>query len=367
MGRPIKSTFIGNTATAGNQLTISAWVLGDSQARTGFITKQKGTRKYMAQTTDGDNIFVNSVDLTNNAIAAAGQAAIAVTPYGASGSGAAGNATVGLYSTVIVTDGTGSDTADYVPGELLTVVGGTNTAVATVRVNSVHARIANAAAGGSGFTVGDRLSFTSANYLFPMVLTVATTTGNGAVATVNITSGGSYAASPVPTSPLAYTSAVTTNAGAAGATFNIGWGLNTVSPVAGGVFTAIPSNPISLIGSAAGTGGTVNGKWTVNGVVLSRGGTGYTGAPAVTFSGGTPTTNAQAIATLLNSNVSVVSIYAGGNYATIPSVAFANTAATEYAMKIEDHTVTTWSGNVYTWYASGTTLTVANSATLPVA
>jgi hypothetical protein len=367
MGRPIKKNLIGNTATSGQQIQVSAWVYGDSQARNGYLVRQQGTGHYIAHVDYSGDSFQDTVALQNSSPTAAGQATVTVTPYGASGSGVSANATVGLYSTVIVTDGTGSTSASYAPGEVLTVVGGTNTAVATVTVHTVHARAAAVNDNANGYTVGDTFTFTSGDYLIPTVLRVATTTGNGQVATVTVTTGGSYTNPTLPTNPVTPTSAVTANTGVTGATFNIGWGLNTTSPAAQGVFTAIPSNPISLVGSALGTGATVNGRWTVNGVVMGVNGTGYDGAPLVSFVGGSPTGYAQAFSTVSSGGVSSVTVYAGGNYASIPSVTFTKTASTEYAYKINDDTVVTWGGNVYTWYGTGTTLTAAYTATITTA
>lgn len=367
MGRPVKKSLIGNTAASGQQIQVSAWIHGDSQARNGYLVRQQGTGHYIAHVNNGGTSYEGSVALQNSAPAAEGQATVTVTPYGAGGINAAGRATVGLYSTVIVTDGTGSTSASYAPGEVLTVVGGTNTAIATVTVNTVHARIAAVNNNANGFTVGDTFTFTSNDYLIPTVLRVATTTGNGQIATVSVSTGGSYSNPVLPTNPVTPSSTVTANAGVTGATFNIGWGLNTTSPAAAGVFSAIPSNPISLVGSALGTGATVNGRWAVNGVVMSNNGTGYDGAPLVSFVGGSPTGYAQAYSTVSAGGIGSVTVYAGGNYASIPSVAFVKTAAAEYAYKINDDTVVTWGGNVYTWYSTGTTLTAPYTATITTA
>ena len=60
---------------------------------------------------------------------------------------------------------------------------------------------------------------------------------------------------------------------------------------------------------------------TVGSIVITDGGLGYTSAPAITFSGGSPTTTASATATLTKSFISYFLILSGGsNYTTAPQV-----------------------------------------------
>lgn len=76
MGRPLKKQqFFGNTGLAGRQIQVSAWVPGDSQARTGYIVKQEGTRRYKV-TTSGGTGYCN---LKATAVAAAGEMTITAT------------------------------------------------------------------------------------------------------------------------------------------------------------------------------------------------------------------------------------------------------------------------------------------------
>lgn len=62
---------------------------------------------------------------------------------------------------------------------------------------------------------------------------------------------------------------------------------------------AVPSNPLptSTMG-AGGTGFTFTAVWEVASVTLVNPGSGYTSTPSVTFSGGSPTTNATATSTI---------------------------------------------------------------------
>lgn len=126
--------------------------------------------------------------------------------------------------------------------------GATATGVATVELDGVT--VTN---GGSGWTGGEGQTITYAN---GVVLQVSTVTGFGQVATINIVSRGSYigsAGDPLNTGPFAQTS--TTYAGGTGTVMTFTWRLNTVE--------------------------------------VTSPGTGYVGAPAVTFiNGGASTATA---------------------------------------------------------------------------
>ena len=287
MGRPIKKLYIGNTSGTGQQLAINAWLPGDTQARTGFIVSQKGTGRYSVQTADGTgNVFVNTVSIQSGAPAAAGQASILVTPYGASGSGATANAVVGASHVTV-------------------------------------------AAGGSNYTVGDTLTF-STGWSTNAVLTIAGTTGAGAVSAVTITNSGARSLT-LPAPGVSCNTSTTSNISAASATFTFD-------------------------------------KWVVKSVAVGVAGSGYDAAPTVSFSTAGSTIPATATATLSGTTVGSIAVgYGGLNYTSIPAVSFTNLSVTDYARKINDDTVVTWGGNSYTWYPTGTALTTPNSAVLPTA
>jgi hypothetical protein len=101
---------------------------------------------------------------------------------------------------------------------------------------------ATVSGGGTGYTVGDVLSVTGGTLASgtPATLTVATLSGS-AVATVTITNAASY--------------------------------------------TALPSNPVSVTGGT-GSGATFTIGWGVNTIVVGTAGSGYVEQPTVTFSSG---------------------------------------------------------------------------------
>ena len=369
MGRPLKKTLIGNTAQSGQQIAINAWVSGDSQARAGYIIEEKNYHRYYVNTTNAtsNTSFIGVVGLQNTAPTAAGQATIQITPFGAIGSGVAATANVGLYSAGnIAVYGTGSTSANYVPGEVLQLLGGSNTTISNVTVNSVHVRIANVQTNGNGFTVGDTFTFSGPGYAVPAQITVATTTGNGQIGTMSVAlaTDGSYTSTVLPANPVTPNVAVTANTVATTATFNLGWGVDQLTVKSPGLFSSVPANPIALSGSATGTGATINGTWTVKTVTVSPGGSGYDAPPLVSFNASLGSA-AQATATIASGVVNAVTVNAGGIYAAVPGVNFVNSSNVKYAAKLNDRTVVAYDGSSYTWYASGTTLTAPGQATIP--
>jgi hypothetical protein len=76
MGRPInRQLFFGNNS-ANHYIIASVWGTNDSGPTTGYITRQKGTNKFLATTVNGTSI----VYLVNTAPAAKGQATITCSP-----------------------------------------------------------------------------------------------------------------------------------------------------------------------------------------------------------------------------------------------------------------------------------------------
>ena len=76
MGRPVKKRRFGNTANAGQQMQVSAWLPGDTQARTSYVKSQLGSRRYKVVNSFGTGF----VKLVNTAPTGPGTATIAVTP-----------------------------------------------------------------------------------------------------------------------------------------------------------------------------------------------------------------------------------------------------------------------------------------------
>lgn len=354
MGRPINNIYIGNSATAGQQIVGHAWVAGDSQPRLSYIVKQRGTHSYIMSSTDGTGVpGGGQIYLVNGPVTQAGQGNVMVTPYGATGTGAHATANLGISSSpTIAVSGSGAATASYAPGETLHLVGGTYTTgeQAAVTVNSVNVRLAAIQAGGTGYAVGDYFLFNNPGFT-TQANVVVTTEAAGVITGVSVHVAGVYTNHTLPTNPVSPSATHSTSG--VGATFNLGWGLNSVSVATEGDYTAIPSNPVSLTGSANGTGAEINVTYSVSSVKVTAGGTGYLGAPAVTFSTG----NASASATVTSGSVSSIAVISGGSgYTAIPTVTLADTASVQYATKITDRIVFTFNGSQYEWLLTGQTL-----------
>jgi hypothetical protein len=185
-------------------------------------------------------------------------------------------------------------------------------------------------AGGSGYLVGDKLTFTGGGG--SSAEAVVATVSSGAITGITLLAGGS-----------GYTSAPTVGGGTGtGATI-----VAKLGSLANGPGTnrwlfgyTVASNetatsaqiifPSSITGvfdttedalgaSAAGTAVIGTG---VTSVTVSAGGSGYTSAPKVSFTGGTPTTPATAVA-VLDQSVGSIAVTAGGSgYTSAPTVTF---------------------------------------------
>ena len=353
MGRPLKKVYLGNTSTAGQQIVGNAWVAGDTQSRPSYIVKQRGTHSYVMASTSGHAPAGGGlVTLVNGAITQAGQGNIMVTPYGATGNGAVASANLGISgSPTIVVSGTGAYTASYAPGEKLKLTGGTYTGnqQANVVIGSVSIRTIAAATAGTSYAVGDYFIFSGPGYSSNANVKVATVTA-GAISTLTVVNPGVYVSSTLPASP-ATANVQVVSAGGSGATFNIGWGLNTVSVTNEGDYTVLPTNPVSTSGSVNGVGGTINVTYSVSSVQVTTPGSGYIGAPFVKFSTGNAT--AQAVVNAAG-NVSTVQVLSGGNgYTTFPNVSIVDSGNVQYATKITDTIVYTFGGGQYQWLLNG--------------
>jgi hypothetical protein len=214
----------------------------------------------------------------------------------------------GALSATVDTSGTGTVDDDYVPGDILTVVGGTGDAPA-FEVVSVRVRTAVNAADAGGFANGDTVTF-STGFVTPAVLTL-TVDGGGSITGVSITNAGVLTGA-LPTDPVTPDS---TNGGGtlAGTTFNLGFGVNTVSVSSLGDLTVLPANPVATTtDSADGNGATLNVTYQIIAVDVTDGGSGYA-TPTVSFSAGAAT----AVANLTVTGLPVLLPYSvtipGGN------------------------------------------------------
>lgn len=358
MGRPLKKQYFGNVTANGQTIVGNAWVAGDTVARPCWIYKQLSSNSFYWFSVDGTGPATGGqAYLVNGEVTGPGQANISLYPYGAQGGGATGTANLGVNGGTVIVSGTGAVTADYGVGNVLSVSGGTYTGnqQANVTVASVKVRTIAAAVGGSNYTVGDTFTFSTAGFSTNAVITVTAADGTGAVTGVSITNAGIYTGASLPADPVLPSSNVITNASAAGATFNIGWGLNTFTIANAGDYTALPANPVTLTG--AGGGATANLVYQVSSVLVTNGGSGFdsgTGAQA-TF---TPSNGATATGTtnVAGSVTSVTVTGAGTGFTAIPTVAITPAASASSAAQIFDNTVTNYTGQNYKWLTQGNTL-----------
>lgn len=362
MGRPLKKTYFGNVTASGQSIIGNAWVNGDSVARPSWIYKQLGTNTYYWFSVDGTGPATGGqAQLVNGECTGPGQANIAVYPYGADGGGATGLANLGVSTATVATSGSGDVDADYGVGNVLSISGGTYTGnqQGNVTVASVKVRTIVAAVGGSDYTVGDTFTLSGAGYASNVVIAVSSADATGAVTGVTISNAGSKTTAGLPADPVTFTSQTTTNVGAAGATFNIGWGCNTLSIANAGQYRALPSNPVTLTGS--GGGATANLAWFVSNVQVTAGGSGFDQAPSVSFSSGAAT----ATATIVGGSVTAITVTSGGSgYSAIPTVTIGASGTVTLAEKIMDSTVQNWSGQTWSWLPMGNALPDATWANL---
>ena len=167
----------------------------------------------------------------------------------------------------------------------------------------------------------------------PIIFTTAGTGQNSIVklipASVNVGVTNNVAYTPsafslqTPTGTGASALAVAVGAVTAVSVTSAGSGYNSAPTIN---FTSPPSPPTGSnqqtrvaqgYAVMAGTGSSQS----VASIVITDGGLGYTTTPAITFSGGSPTTTASATATLTKSFISYFNILSGGsNYTTAPQV-----------------------------------------------
>ena len=357
MGRPLKKKYFGNISTTGQQIIGNAWIQGDTVARPSWIVKQLTSSSYQWLSVDGQGPATpGQCYLVNGPITGPGQANIAVYPYNAEGGGAAGVANLGVYSATVVTSGTGDVAADYGVGNVLNVSGGTYTTnqQGNVTVASVKLRTIAAAVGGSNYTVGDTFTISGAGYATNVVVAVSTASATGGVVAIGIVNAGSKTTAGLPADPVTFTSQTVTNVSAAGATFNIGWGVNTLTIANAGDYRALAANPVTLLGS--GGGATANLTYLVSTVQVTNGGSGFDdtldgGVAAVTFSTGAATATGSINAA---GSVDSVTVTAGGSgYAAIPTVSINPSVSPTLAAEVFDNTVKNFIGQTWSWLPNG--------------
>jgi Phage tail sheath C-terminal domain len=136
---------------------------------------------------------------------------------------------------------------NYNVGDALTVQGGTFTTASVLVVASIKADSVGLAAGGSQYATNDTLTFSGAGWTSPLILQVTHVGVGGSITQVNIVQAGQYTG-VTPSNPV---SATGTSGSGSNASFNISWGINTVSVGTPGSYTIYPTNPVSVNTGAA--------------------------------------------------------------------------------------------------------------------
>lgn len=206
----------------------------------------------------------------------------------------AGLVTMGALSAVVNTIGTGDTSKDYAPGDRLTLVGGTGTAP-SFTVQTVKIRTAGIVTDPGDFSDGDTVTF-STGWDTPAVLTLSVSLG--VVTNVSYTNPGVWTSPILPADPVTPDS--TSGGGTvASSSFNIGFGVGSVSLFAPGALTALPASPsATTTDSQNGQGATLTVTYEVTEVAVNEPGSGYVDASDAGVSFGAGTATADAVLTV---------------------------------------------------------------------
>ena len=163
--------------------------------------------------------------------------------------------TLDTKSASVAVPGTG-----YLVHDVLTVVGGTFTTASQLTVASLQSVSVSPTGGSSGlgYRVLDKVTFgiaNTGNYVTPVIAEVEQIDGvTGAIQAVTILQAGQFTGATPPTTTV---SATSTTGGGSGATFEIVWGVNTVSVSTAGDYTVYPVGAVSTTGGS-GSNATFN-------------------------------------------------------------------------------------------------------------
>src|SRR6185312_14468942 len=212
----------------------------------------------------------------------------------------------------------------YAIGDTITFAGGTfgTAAIGTV----VTANLASLAllAGGSGYAQNDTITLAGGTFSTPAVITV-TSVSSGVITGFNITNAGSYSVEA-----SSFTQGSTSGSGT-GATFNTAvWGVNSLNISTPGSYTALPSNPVTQAStSGSGTGATFTVLWGLLTVAVSAGGSGFTSQSALTVSGaGAGGATGTLTLAASGSVISFTMTNHGTGYQTVPNVSLSGGGGT---------------------------------------
>lgn len=364
MGRPINKRYIGNTSQSGQQIQATAYFGGEPGPVTAYINKQVATNTY--QMTSEDGTASGRVQLAQGGVALnPGQANVIVTPYGASGSGVVASARMKTAGgTVYLANGGSTYNDDYNVGDVLTLVGGSNTTPATFTVDTINTYLIglDSVPSGYNYNVGNRITFGGAGWISNAVVSVSTVDATGAITsfaqlTTGVRSGA--ALSTMTGSTLQGTSG---NADVSGtdAVFKVRWGVASISQDNPGVFSTLPANPVATTTDGVGVGATVNCTWQVNSVVVSNGGSDFDGGAAVSF---TPAGAAATATVNAAGSISGITVTNSGPAVNaVPTVAVGPLNTVQYAQEIRNRTVWTFDMNTFEWIMEDQDLVSSNQA-----
>jgi hypothetical protein len=245
-----------------------------------------------------------------------------------------GSTAMKAVSAVVTVGGTGDVSADYAPGNTLTVAGGTGTAP-VFSVTDVKVRTAANVTNAGGFLNGNTVTF-STGWATPAVLTL-TVNGGGVITGVAVTNAGVRSTYILPTDPV--TPNATNGPGTlAGTTFNLGFSVHAISLATAGSLTALPANPVATTTNSVtgGTGATLTVTYGVLSVPVATGGSGYVSAAdaALTFN---PTgATATAILSTTGTNVILAHARVYGSSSVLDADIVKQTSTNEYLMNTID-------------------------------
>ena len=233
--------------------------------------------------------------LTGVGITDSGAGFTAIPTAVVGGVGVSGSITVsmGIDSAAITAAG-----ATYAPGDSITLTGGTESTNAKLSVNTTTLVTAPAVvSGGSGYAVGDFVTL-----LNGVTVKVATLTGSAiaTIATIGTAgcSGGSFTANITSAGGLTQVSSTGAGTGATFTSSSATYGVGSISINNPGVYTGLPTNPISQGStSGSGSGATFTALWKIIALAVNAAGTAYLPGTPITFTGGTPTRAATGTAT----------------------------------------------------------------------
>ena len=159
-----------------------------------------------------------------------------------------------MATTALVAAAGGASSHNYVPGDTVTLAGGTSQVATILQVATTKAVSATVAAAGTGGTPGTQTVTGTTGTGTKFQASVTVSAGGAITAVLGITVAGSYTANP--TDP---TQEPVTGASLSGAKLNVIMGVATATVSTAGRYTVAPTNPVAQSASSgAGTGATFN-------------------------------------------------------------------------------------------------------------